>query len=283
MNLPFAGSPLDRSAEKRTDEAWLDARRDDPRTRVVALCEGRPLVRDDRLAYVDERGDIFLGVWEDVAYFAVEVAEGGEELRGVALSLPAEEAAIVAVAKSLFDWHRRHGFCAVCGQRTDVVMAGWKRVCPSCGAEHFPRVDPVVIMLPVCGDRCLLGRQHAWPPGRMAPLAGFIEPGETIDEACARELKEEARLVAKHITYLGSQPWPFPSSLMIGLIAEVEEGEAVADPTELEEVRWFTRDEARTVLEGTHPEVKPPTKLGISFRLIERWVVQECGGRATAL
>ncbi|HWW60246.1 MAG TPA: NAD(+) diphosphatase [Thermoanaerobaculia bacterium] len=238
---------------------------------MIALNEGKPLLSGDRLAYVDARGDVFLGVWDDVAYFAVEVAEGGEELRGVALNLPPEEAAIVAAAKSLFDWHKRHGFCAVCGQRTNITMAGWKRVCPSCAAEHFPRVDPVVIMLPVRGDRCLLGRQHAWPPGRMAPLAGFIEPGETIDEACARELKEEAQLIAKRITYLGSQPWPFPSSLMIGLIAEVEDGEAIADPTELEEVRWFTREEVRAVLEGTHAEVKPPTRLGISYQLIVRW------------
>ncbi|HVR41595.1 MAG TPA: NAD(+) diphosphatase [Thermoanaerobaculia bacterium] len=270
---PFEGNPLDRAADKRNDTAWLDARRDDPRTRVIALCDGKPLVHNDRLAYVSERGNLFLGTLDDVAYFAVEMesGEGFEELRGVALKLPHEEAAIVAAAKSLFDWHRRHGFCAVCGTRTDVAMAGWKRVCPSCHAEHFPRVDPVVIMLPVRGNRCLLGRQHAWPPGRMAPLAGFVEPGETIDEACARELREEAQLVAKKITYLGSQPWPFPSSLMIGLIAEVEDGEAIADTTEIEELRWFTREELRDVIEGKHPEVSPPTRLGISFYLITVW------------
>jgi NAD+ diphosphatase len=211
-----------------------------------------------------------------VALFAIEVEhEHGagtfEEMRPLALVLPHGEAAIAGEAKSLLDWHRRHGFCAVCGHATDVAAAGWKRICPQCGAEHFPRVDPVVIMLPVFGDRCLLGRQAAWPPGRMSTLAGFMEPGESIEEACAREMHEEAGLVATSVHYVAAQPWPFPSTLMIGLIAEVANDHAVADGVELEAVRWLTRDEAKLVVADEHPEVSAPNAYAIAHHLLNTW------------
>jgi NAD+ diphosphatase len=175
------------------------------------------------------------------------------------------------VAKSLFDWHRRHSFCSVCGTASAMKSAGWKRVCPQCNAEHFPRVDPVVIMLPVFGDRCLVGRQAIWPAGRMSALAGFLEPGESIEEACAREVKEEAGLTVTRVVYHASQPWPFPSTLMIGLFAEVADDRAVPDGVEIESLRWLTRDEARAAVEGRHPDLTAPAKFAIATHLLAAW------------
>ncbi len=279
--IPFTNTPLDRAAEKRKDAAWLQARLGHSSTIVVALHEGKPIVRDGALARVPaahvERS-LFLGLDEnDVAFFAIESEsdQGAEDFRGVILSLPERDAAIAATARSLFEWHRRHSFCSVCGHATDIAAAGWQRICPACNAEHFPRVDPVVIMLPLFEGCCLVGRQFAWPKGRMSALAGFVEPGETIEEACAREVKEEAGLIATRITYFGSQPWPFPSSLMIGVFAEVASAEAIADGIELEEVLWLTRGEARAMLDGSHPDVLPPSVLGISRHLIHAWAHQE--------
>lgn len=274
--IPFTNNPLDRAADKRKDADWLHARLDDPLTVFIAMRDGKPLIRDGALAHVittPTDTPLFLGTFDDIAYFATEseVDDTFEDFRAVALTLPPTDAAIAATARSLFEWHRRHRFCSVCGQPSQIAAAGWQRVCPACSAEHFPRVDPVVIMLPLFGDRCLLGRQGIWPKGRMSALAGFVEPGETIEEACAREVKEEAGLIATRVTYFASQPWPFPSSLMIGLFAEVASDHAIADGTELEEVRWLTREEARAVLEERHPEVLPPSQLGISRYLLEAW------------
>jgi NAD+ diphosphatase len=281
--IPFTNNPLDRAAERRNDAAWLRARLEDASTIVMAMRDGKPLVRDRALARLSvgdaTENPLFLGVRDDVAMFAIEPEgemEGTfEDFRSVALTLPEDEAAIAAAARSLFEWHRRHRFCSVCGQASTVAAAGWQRVCSSCGAEHFPRVDPVVIMLPLFEGRCLLGRNFTWPKGRMSALAGFVEPGETIEEACMREVKEEAGLVTTRVTYFASQPWPFPSSLMIGLFAEVASGNAVADGKELEEVRWLTREEARQVLDGMHAEVLAPSTLGISRHLIETWATRD--------
>jgi NAD+ diphosphatase len=256
MTIPFTNNPLDRAAEKRKDAAWIRAKLADPSTIVIGPRDG------------DE--PLFLGLRDDVAYFALAGDEPMfEDFRALAVTLPPDEAAIYATARSLSEWHRRHRFCSVCGNPSDVASAGWQRICGACNGEHFPRVDPVVIMLPLFEGRCLVGRQAAWPKGRMSALAGFVEPGETIEEACAREVKEEAGLTATRVSYFGSQPWPFPSSLMIGLFAEVADGNAIADGTELEEVRWLTREEARAMLDGTHPEVLAPSALGISRYLIE--------------
>ena len=278
--IPFIHNPLDRADERRTDDAWIRARLDDPATVVFALRQGpngaEPLVRDGALARVTiaDESPLFLGIRDGVAHFAIDTereCEGAafHDFRSIVPNLSHEEAAIAATARCLFNWHRRHGFCAVCGAASRIAKSGWQRICPSCNAEHFPRVDPVVIMLPIFRGRCLLGRAAAWPPRRMSALAGFVEPGETIEEACAREVKEEAGLTATRVTYFASQPWPFPSSLMIGLFAEVESDAAVPDGTELAEVRWLTREEARAALDGEHPEVLPPSTLGISRYLIE--------------
>jgi NAD+ diphosphatase len=274
--ITFTGSPLDRGASRRDDASWIEQQRADPHACFVAVHEGRLRVRDGRLDVAAEsQGEaIFLGVHQQTPWFAVETGGGDayEELRGLALILPPEEASIAAAAKSLFEWHSRHRYCSQCGQPSDVAASGWKRVCPACRAEHFPRVDPVVIMLPLFGDRCLLARQAAWPARRMAPLAGFLEPGESIEEACARETNEEAGLVATRVTYHASQPWPFPSTLMIGLFVEVASDAAVPDGVELEEVRWLTRDEASAVLAGSHPEVLAPNRYAIAHELLTAWV-----------
>jgi len=239
-------------------------------------------------AVVPDR-ELFLGLWKGAPVFAVEV-EGSvdptagplrgvgvfHEMREAAALLPGPDAAMAGTAKSLFDWRRRHGFCAACGVQTVDGCGGWKRVCPACSTEHFPRVDPVTIMLAVYrgGDepRCLLGRQASWPEGRMSALAGFLEPGETIEEACAREVAEEAGLTVTAVRYHSSQPWPFPSQLMIGLVCEVDSEDAAPDQTELEAVAWLTRDEARACLAGTHPAIKAPPRIAIARTLLQAWV-----------
>lgn len=279
----FAASPLDRAGHLRRDAQWLEAALAAPQTRLVAIGDAKPLMRDDAILWLtpDQAPPaaqaVFLGVDKaGAAVFAVEardVPEGGEfvELRAAAATLSGEDLAILGCAKSLLDWHVRHPFCAACGAATTSAEAGWKRVCPACAAEHFPRVDPVVIMLASRGEYCLLGRQKRFAPRVYSALAGYVEPGESAEEACARELKEEAGVVATRITYHSTQPWPFPSSLMIGLLAEVE-GEALTiDYTELEDARWFSRAETRAILEGRHESVRCPPPLAIAYHLIAAW------------
>lgn len=297
----FAGNPLDRAGDLRNDPEWLVERAGDPEAQALVLWEGRPLVEDHadgpRLTWVSLKHardmvpdrEVFLGLWKAAPVFAVEFegsidpAEGParglgvfHEMRAAAAILSAADAAMAGGAKSLFDWRRKHGFCAACGVETETASGGWKRRCPACGTEHFPRVDPVTIMLPVYRGGpepiCLLGRQAAWPEGRMSALAGFLEPGETIEEACAREVMEEAGLTVTTVRYHSSQPWPFPSQLMIGLIAEVSNDQARPDQTELESVAWLTRDEARAVIEGRHPAIQAPPPFAIAHTLIRAWV-----------
>ena len=187
------------------------------------------------------------------------------------MQLPGGDAAIVATAKQMFEWRRRHMYCAACGQPSETMDGGWKRQCPSCRVEHFPRTDPVVIMLAYHGERCMLGRQEMWPKGMFSALAGFLEPGETIEEACARELMEEAGLTATAVRYHSSQPWPWPSSLMMGLMADVDSDVAAPDQTELDEIRWFTRDEARLLIAGQLPDTFCPQGMAIAHQLIRAW------------
>lgn len=303
----FAGNPLDRASDRRRDRAWIAGQMAAEQSLSVAMWNGQPLVEDaeaggPRLVYLSATrakamaGDLgeaderllFLGLWKGTAVFAIDLdgavdpAAGPleglgrfEDLRAIATRLPAAEAAICATAKSMFEWRRRHSHCAVCGQASRVVEAGWKRACPGCGAEHFPRTDPVVIMLATRGEDCLLGRQAAWPRGMYSALAGFVEPGESIEEACARELFEEARVRVSRVRYHSTQPWPYPSTLMIGLIAEVEEGEAVADQVEIDEVRWFSREGTRTLLDGSLIDAKAPGALAIAHQLIRAWAFEE--------
>jgi NAD+ diphosphatase len=302
----FAGNPLDRAGELRNDPDWITEQKGKADALALVLWEGRPLVEahpdGPRLAWLDmghalklvADRDLFLGLWKEAPVFAVEFegpvdpATGAvqglgvfHEMREAAAVLSGVEAAMAGTAKSLFDWRRRHGFCSACGQPTRGASGGWKRICEACRTEHFPRVDPVTIMLPVHegGDepRCLLGRQAAWPAGRMSALAGFLEPGESIEEACAREVAEEAGLTVTAVRHHSSQPWPFPSQLMIGLIATVSDDQARPDQTELESVAWLTRSEARAVLAGTHPDIKAPPPFAIAHALIKAWVEEDQG------
>ncbi|HEY3948666.1 NAD(+) diphosphatase [Phenylobacterium sp.] len=305
----FAGNPLDRASDKRTDAAWLAEKLGSAENLGVAMWNGQPLVEPAeagndgkggvQIAYLPAKllgelaeGDerlLFLGLWQETAIFALDFegpanpTDGGplqglgafEDLRSIALRLPANEAAIVATAKAMFEWRRKHPYCAACGQKSEAKDGGWKRQCPACGTEHFPRTDPVVIMLPYHGERCMLGRQERWPKGMFSALAGFLEPGESIEEACARELNEEAGLHAVKVRYHSTQPWPYPSSLMIGLIAEVEDEEGAPDQTELSEIRWFTRDEARDLIAGKLEGTFAPQRLAIAHQLIKAWVEED--------
>ena len=295
----FAGNPLDRASDKRGDPDWLARQLASDESLGFAMWNGTPFVEPSKdgglqIAYLPAKlvGELaggaerllFMGLWKQTAVFAVDLegaidpADGPleglgrfEDLRMIALNLPEPDAAILATAKAMFEWRRRHRHCAVCGHASEPADGGWKRVCPSCKAEHFPRTDPVVIMLATHGEKCLLGRQAVWPKGMFSALAGFLEPGENIEEACARELNEEAGLNATRVRYHSTQPWPYPSSLMIGLIAEVADDKAAPDQTELEEVRWFTREEARAVLRGEFPGAFAPPPLAIAHQLIKAW------------
>jgi NAD+ diphosphatase len=295
----FSGNPLNRASDRRVDAAWIAEQLAKPASLAVAMWNGRPLVETAKdggaqIAYLPagmarelsggpERL-LFLGLWNEIAVFAVDLegsadpADGPleglgrfEDLRAIALTLPPPDAAILATAKSMFEWRRKHRFCAACGEVSNAVDGGWKRVCPACATQHFPRTDPVVIMLAVKGERCLLGRQAAWPKLMFSALAGFLEPGESIEEACARELFEEAALRVTAVRYHSTQPWPYPSSLMIGLIAQVENDDAVADQVEIDEVRWFSRQEARAMIRGDLADAKAPGALAIAHQLIKAW------------
>jgi NAD+ diphosphatase len=300
----FAGNPLDRASDKRADAAWMQDKLTHPESLAVAIWHGKPLVEDGpqkgavRIAYLpvslarkaagDDQRLLFMGLWQDIAIFAVDLEDAAdpsdgalsgfgrfEDLRATALAMPPADAAILATAKGVFEWRRKHRFCSNCGQPSLAADGGWKRVCESCNTEHFPRTDPVVIMLPVYGDKCLMGRQAIWPKGMFSALAGFLEPGESIEEACARELKEEAGLTATAVRYHSTQPWPWPSSLMIGLLAEVADDYAEPDQNELDEVRWFTRAETRALLKGETPGVFVPGAMAIAHQLIKAWSEQD--------
>jgi len=207
------------------------------------------------------------------------------DLRSVAVQGLVEPDALAALgqAKAILGWHARHGFCANCGQPTRVSAAGWRRECDACGAQHFPRTDPVVIMLAIDGERCLLGRQSRWPKGMYSCLAGFVEPGETIEEAVRREIHEEAGIACGEVAYLASQPWPFPSSLMIGCFARAASRDIVVDGVELEAARWFSRDEVVAMFERRHPEgFTAPAPMAIAHHILKSWAETAAGVQKTA-
>ncbi|HTT78800.1 MAG TPA: NAD(+) diphosphatase [Stellaceae bacterium] len=297
----FAGNPLDRMSERRRDRAWVAALLADPAARVLPLVDLRPLTRGEAAApMLDwqpaaswqaqiEAGAmlVFLGVGDDKRpYFAIDASaadlrpNGGDapfDARTLAPLLPAGEAAIVAEARSLIDWHARHGFCAQCGTRTRVEAAGWVRRCPECKASHYPRSDPVTIMLAVRGEYGLLGRGRRRPGNRFSCLAGFMEPGETLEEGVRREVHEETGVRIGRVTYLACQPWPFPSTLMMGCLCEALSEEITVDPEELAEARWFSRAELRAMVERAATGAEDPTQVSvpgpvaIAHQIIRRW------------
>ncbi len=299
----FANYPLDRAGHRRKDQAWIDAALAGGDAQVCAFRKDQPLLAEGanglepvwlgpavlRLADKDSPA-IFLGVDQCGApHFAVSMGPrfdiddsplsglgGFEDLRTSALALSEGSCAILGCAKSLLDWHRRHRFCANCGAPSAGAEGGWKRICGACETEHFPRVDPVVIMLPVRGDRALVGRQARFPQGMFSALAGFIEPGESLEEAVAREVKEEVGLTVRQAQYLHAQPWPYPSQLMIGMIAEVIPDEDVTLEDEIAEVVWLTKAEARAALSGGADledgrRVFAPPRLAIAHHLVKAW------------
>jgi NAD+ diphosphatase len=295
----FAGNPLDRMSEHRRDKEWVASLLADPASRILPLYDLKPAIRDlarpalewqkikPWRAVIDAGAMcIFLGIDDGRAYFAVD-ASGTEigsnaaaenvDLRALAPQIPAGDAAILAEARSLIDWHTRHGFCAQCGTKTDVSSAGWTRHCPNCRASHYPRSDPVTIMLVVRGERALLGRNKRRPGQRFSCLAGFMEPGETPEEAVRREVKEESGIGVGRVKYLAAQPWPFPSTLMMGFLAEGISEDITIDPEELAEARWFERDEIRAMVaraasgEDDPTQISLPQPLAIAHHLCRRW------------
>lgn len=301
--LAYVGSAIARAAERRGDASFLEACAQAPEAGFYLVAGERVVLRKtaagpDPLwpasharALATAPESVFLGLANGAGRFALalETAEAedlkgrGEaaliDLRSIAaqgLLAPAHLAPL-AQAKAMLHWHARHRFCANCGAATAVSSAGWKRECPACGAEHFPRTDPVVIMLAIEGDgedeRCLLGRQARFAPRMWSCLAGFIEPGETLEEATRREIEEEAGVRCGAVSYFGSQPWPFPMSLMLGAHAQALTRELRIDRTELEDARWFSRREAAAMLARAHPDgLSTPPPAAIAHHIIRRWV-----------
>ncbi|SEP10309.1 NAD+ diphosphatase [Salinihabitans flavidus] len=194
------------------------------------------------------------------------------ELRRIMAGLSPRDAELAGTAKAVLGWHVSHRFCAVCGRESAAVMAGWQRVCRSCGAHHFPRTDPVVIMLILHGNSVLMGRSHGWPEGMYSLLAGFVEPGETLEAAVRREVAEEARIAVGTVAYLASQPWGFPSSLMIGCRGVAQSAEIVVDPVELDDARWISREEMMAAFAGQNPDLKPARKGSIAQFILRNWL-----------
>ncbi len=290
MPTGLTGSPLDRADHLRRDPAALVPLRADPAARWLVFDTLRPLMTAGdtpdfqwlhRSELPADALSVFLGLAPDgsprfaAATSAAPIIEalGGRTMdaRAAAQLLGDGRAAILAHARSLLAWHERHLFCANCGAPTEIAKAGYGRSCGACAAEHFPRTDPVVIMLAVKGDHALVGRQPGFPPRLYSALAGFVEQGESLEEAVARELYEEAGIRTGRVRYLASQPWPFPSSLMIACLAEAKGVELTIDEDELEEARWVTRSEVQAALAGTAEWMVPPP-MAIAHTLLRFWV-----------
>jgi NAD+ diphosphatase len=297
----FAGNPLDRASEKRADTAWLAAARADKGSRVLPLWKLQPLLlgpedskRSTELGFVEgalasglgatDATEVFLGLEGTTAYFARDISALPDPLaaalaglghfrdaRAAAALLPLQQVAIMGQAKALLDWHKRHGFCSQCGAATLASEGGYRRVCSRCQTEHFPRTDPAVIMLVTARDHCLLGRNKRFAGGHYSTLAGFVEPGETIEEAVRREVFEEVGVRVNGVRYFATQPWPFPFSLMIGCFAEAETQDISVDGSEILTARWFDRETVRRLIGGQSNEISLPRREAIAFHLIRTW------------
>ncbi len=297
----YSGAGLDRASHLRRDPAWLAARSAETRTRLVPVWGTSNLVGGaDQLAAVwlapgeaatpgiRAAETIFLGLGGDIPYFAIDLSGPGpgaaeaapvDETRGVFTDLRAvgpllerSEGAILAYARGLVLWHRRHRFCGLCGQATRSAQAGHVRTCvnPVCGTDHFPRTDPAVIMLVHDSERCVLGRQAVWPEGMHSTLAGFVEPGESLEEAVAREVREEVGIEVSEVVYHSSQPWPFPASLMLGFHARSRPAPLTVDRHELAAARWYSRAELLASPEDR--SFRLPRRDSIARRLVEAWI-----------
>lgn len=310
--VTFGGSGLDRAAQLRADVKAIEA---NPTARAILLWRGKPMVNGDALVQVPlghpvmadaSAGLVFLGrddvgpllaadlsgwvpghfdpqaldsfqdlteqrhpAMPDDAFFA--------ELRGIMTRLTPREAELAATAKALHGWHATHRFCARCGVESVMAMAGWQRDCPSCGHHHFPRTDPVVIMLITHGNAVLVGRSPGWPDGMYSLLAGFIEPGETMEAAVRREVFEEVGVRVGEVSYLASQPWPFPASLMFGCAGVALTTALTIDPVEIENAMWVSREEMAQAFAGEHPTILPAREGAIAHFLLQNWLADKLG------
>jgi NAD+ diphosphatase len=296
----FSGATLDRVSTLRGDPDWIMQRLHEPTARVVAACRDGVLVRDapeptlmrraldaDTRRSIELAGPILLGLEDGAAIFAIDLddldtrgrarfTDGARvaALRDAGAMLSQAEGGLAAYLTALTNWHRTHRFCANCGAGTGVAEAGYTRRCPECGVVHFPRTDPVVIMLVENGARALLGRRAGWPHSRYSVLAGFVSSGESLEEAVAREVREESGIVAYDPSFVASQPWPFPASLMMGFEARSDGGQPRARDGELEDVQWFTHDTVRAAMTDPGPRLHLPPSVSIARFLIERWVAR---------
>ena len=297
--MRFSGNPLERASEYRSDPAWIAARRAD--ALILPLWQLKVFVAGpdgavtavrlqpgpwESLAAADAPC-VFLGLEGGRPLFALDISAAmddpavagplagqGEfrDLRPAAFVLPEADTAILGQAKAPIDWHQRHGFCSNCGTATRFTDGGYRRVCPNCSAEHFPRTDPVVIMLPTDGDHCLVGHNQRFPALLFSAFAGFVEPGETIEEAVRRELREEVNLPVGEVTYHASQPWPFPSALMIGCYAKALSRDFAIDGKEIAAARWMSKHEVRARLAGrSDDDIQLPPAIAIAHHLIRDW------------
>lgn len=304
--VTFGGSGLDRAAELRGQSEELKAQ---DSALAVLLWRGKPMISGDDLvrlpmdhaAMQDAAAEmIFLGREEGVPVFAADFSqwepEGQDtdtlnsfldpseqchpavpdavfaELRAIMTRLSARDAELASTAKAVLEWHRSHRFCARCGAESAMAMGGWQRDCAACGGHHFPRTDPVVIMLITHGNSVLVGRSPGWPEGMYSLLAGFVEPGETIEAAVRREVLEEAGVRVGSVSYLSSQPWPFPASLMFGCAGDALNTDLTIDPEEIEDAMWVSREEMAEAFAGNHPKLLPARKGAIAHFLLEAWL-----------
>jgi NAD+ diphosphatase len=298
-HLGYTESLIDRAAERRLDTAWLDACLQDARTRSYVIGGEMIVLKkrdslhdpsftpDEARALAPSTETIFLGLLDGAACFGTGISPASAEklkerndlfvidLRSIAVQglITPEHLPPLAEAKAMLHWHARHRFCSNCGAKTDMVDAGWKRACPACKVEHFPRTDPVAIMLAVRGDRGLLGRSGRFAATMWSCLAGFVEPGEALEDAVRREILEEAGIKCGRVKYLYSQPWPFPMSLMNGCMAEALDENIKMDTNELVDCRWFTKDECAAMLMRQHPDgLTCPPPVAIAHHIIRTWV-----------
>lgn len=310
-DVTFGGSGLERAAHHRADPEKLETLRTSGkaialwRGKPLFDYENKALMRlapDHDVLSEAVESPIFIGIEEDgTAIFAYDIspwedpaqdaaamanfldpsqnrypgfsdAQVFTELRGIMAKMTPRDAELAATARGVFEWHRNHPCCAKCGARSTIAMAGWQRDCESCGAHHFPRTDPVVIVLATKGNSVLMGRSPGWPDGMYSLLAGFMEPGETMEAAARREVFEESGIRLGKVRYLSSQPWAFPASLMIGCAGEAENGDITIDPKEIEDARWFTREEVFAATHGENPALKPARKGSIAHFLIHNWL-----------
>ncbi len=297
----FADNQLDRVGNLRRDPGWVADRLQRPESRFLAFWQLKVLVTNsdwpsvawqsrDLLPHIDQQtGAPLLGLADDVAHFAVDLSPLADphatlglaaalefsDVRAVAPRIPSHEAGILAQGRASIDWHARHRFCPACGAPSESRDSGLMRRCTGCDAEHFPRTDPVVIMLVEHNGRALLGRQKRWPTGMYSCLAGFVDHGETIEAAVRREVAEETGVIAADVRYHASQPWPFPSSLMIGCMATAISDAISIDDHELQDARWFDKDDLsrRLLNQEAYSDFSLPQPLAIAHQLIRAWVL----------